>query len=69
MFPFLFSLAIKPLINELGEKFALKAFVSDKEGNISEKRLIWAYLDDITIGLRPGSHTQLRRQCDADSPN
>src|SRR6185437_1218346 len=54
MFPFLFSLAIRPLVEELAERFALKVTIADKDGDLVEKRLIWAYLDDITIALRPG---------------
>ena len=53
MFPFFFSLAIRPLVDELAEKFALKVSLPDKDGTIHEKRLIWAYLDDISIALRP----------------
>ena len=54
MFPFLFSLAIRPLVDELASKFALSVSLADKDGDIVSKRLIWAYLDDITIALRPG---------------
>jgi hypothetical protein len=54
MFPFLFSLAIRPLVDELATKFAATVNLADKDGDITTKRLIWAYLDDITIALRPG---------------
>ena len=54
LFPFLFSLGIRPLVDELGEKFALKVSLAGKDGSISTKRLIWVYLDDITIALREG---------------
>jgi hypothetical protein len=32
----------------------VKVSLADREGNVTEKRLIWAYLDDITLALRPG---------------
>ena len=54
LFPFLFSLGMRPLVDELGEKFALKVSVAGKDGTISTKRLIWVYLDDITIALKDG---------------
>ena len=54
MFPFFFSLAIRPLVDQLANQFALKVSLADKDGNIVEKRLVWAYLDDITLALRPG---------------
>ena len=60
LFPFLFSLGIRPLVDELGERFALKVSVAGKDGDISTKRLIWVYLDDITIALKDGvSHSDI----------
>ena len=63
LMPFLFSLAMKELLKEL-EAFAVFTIPQepmadqggpDDEGDILEARkLIWAYLDDVFLVLRPG---------------
>ncbi len=52
--PFLFSLAIKPLVAELTTRFARDLEVDDGMGNVIQKPLLWAYLDDINLALADG---------------
>ena len=54
LMPFFFSLAIKPLVNQLAEKFAVSSAVVDKDGTAYTRRFIWAYLDDINLSLKQG---------------
>ena len=58
LFPFWFSLAIRDLVDELGLKFAKTVTTLDEDGNSCDKRLIWAYLDDICLILKEGKSYQ-----------
>ena len=51
LMPFLFSLAIKPLVQELADRFARETTVVGPEGEV---RTYWAYLDDINLSLKDG---------------
>jgi hypothetical protein len=52
--PFLFSLAIKPLVIELADRFARETTVVSADGEVRTYKLIWAYLDDVSISLEDG---------------
>jgi hypothetical protein len=54
LFPFFFSLGVKDLVQELSERFALQVPLTEGNGDVSSKRLIWAYLDDVCLALKPG---------------
>ena len=51
LMPFVFSLSIKPLVEELAAKFAKEVVVETPDGPV-RYRLLWAYLDDIHLMLR-----------------
>ena len=58
LFPFLFSLTISPLVQELAARFAQNHDFTSGDGNLTSRRLIWALLDDLSLVLRPGATAQ-----------
>jgi hypothetical protein len=55
LFPFLFSLTLSPLIQDLAARFALTADITCGDGSLSTRKLIWALLDDVSLILREGA--------------
>jgi hypothetical protein len=54
LFPFLFSLTIKPLLQELKDRFARTHDYTSGDGQLISMKLLWSYLDDISLFLRSG---------------
>ena len=54
LFPFWFSLTIRPLVERISSDFAKHSIVMDSDGNRVVNSSIWAYLDDVDLIKRRG---------------